>query len=154
MRKVRLDQLVADAPGQCVGKVLPRLEHRGLERNAEPVAKRLERRAQETGHPTGLGVLVGALAAALAAADRVGRCLLAFASDGARTAGAPLAYAIELLQRYAEEIAAVRRDGYTCMRNCSGYFLSSACMPGVSFAASPSILGGRRHTCDPCWSVK
>lgn len=37
------------------------------------------------------------------AADRVGRCLLAFASDGARTAGAPLAYAIELLQRYADE---------------------------------------------------
>ncbi len=46
------------------------------------------------------------------AADRVGRCLLAFASDGARTAGAPLAYAIELLQRYAEEAAESLRSAY------------------------------------------
>ena len=45
-------------------------------------------------------------------ADRVGRCLLAFASDGARTAGAPLAYAIELLQRYAEEAAEALRAAY------------------------------------------
>lgn len=49
---------------------------------------------------------------ALPAADRVGRCLLAFASDGARTAGSPLAYAIELLQRYADEAAQVLRDAY------------------------------------------
>ena len=46
------------------------------------------------------------------AADRVGRCLLAFASDGARTAGAPLAYAIELLQRYADEAAELLRSVY------------------------------------------
>ena len=45
-------------------------------------------------------------------ADRVGRCLLAFASDGARTAGAPLAYAIELLQRYADETAESLRATY------------------------------------------
>jgi len=31
--------------------------------------------------------------------------------------------------------AAVRRVAYTGMRNCWGYALSSACMPGVSFAA-------------------
>lgn len=48
----------------------------------------------------------------LSAADRAGRCLLAFASDGARTAGAPLAYAIELLERYAEEAAEVLRATY------------------------------------------
>lgn len=48
----------------------------------------------------------------LQAADRVGRCLLAFASDGARTAGAPLAYAIELLQRYADEAADLLRAAY------------------------------------------
>jgi hypothetical protein len=48
----------------------------------------------------------------LQAADRVGRCLLAFASDGARTAGAPLAYAIELLQRYADEAAESLRAAY------------------------------------------
>lgn len=46
------------------------------------------------------------------AADRVGRCLLAFASDGARTAGAPLAYAIELLQKYADEAAEQLRTAY------------------------------------------
>ncbi len=44
--------------------------------------------------------------------DRVGRCLLAFASDGARTAGAPLAYAIELLERYAEEATESLRAAY------------------------------------------
>lgn len=48
----------------------------------------------------------------LSAADRVGRCLLAFASDGARTAGAPLAYAIELLERYADEAAGALRAAY------------------------------------------
>lgn len=45
-------------------------------------------------------------------ADRMGRCLLAFASDGARTAGSPLAYAIELLERYGDEIAAALRATY------------------------------------------
>lgn len=45
-------------------------------------------------------------------ADRVGRCLLAFASDGARTAGAPLAYAIELLQRYADDASELLRGAY------------------------------------------
>jgi hypothetical protein len=48
----------------------------------------------------------------LPGADRVGRCLLAFASDGARTAGSPLPYAIELLQRYADEAAGLLRDAY------------------------------------------
>jgi hypothetical protein len=48
----------------------------------------------------------------ISAADALGRCLLAFASDGARTAGAPLAYAIELLERYAEEVAAALRTAY------------------------------------------
>ncbi|MEX2181817.1 MAG: hypothetical protein WD771_07225 [Gemmatimonadaceae bacterium] len=48
----------------------------------------------------------------VSAPDAVGRCLLAFASDGARTAGAPLAYAIELLERYADEAAAVLREAY------------------------------------------
>ncbi|MBX7119708.1 MAG: hypothetical protein K1X31_11960 [Gemmatimonadaceae bacterium] len=48
----------------------------------------------------------------LQAADRVGRCLLAFASDGARTAGAPLAYAIELLQRYTDEAADLLRAAF------------------------------------------
>ena len=46
------------------------------------------------------------------AADRIGRCLLAFASDGARTAGSPLAYAIELLERYSEEASEVLRSTY------------------------------------------
>lgn len=45
-------------------------------------------------------------------ADAAGRCLLAFASDGARTAGSPLAYAIELLTRYAEEAAELLRRTY------------------------------------------
>jgi len=48
----------------------------------------------------------------LQAADRVGRCLLAFASDGARTAGAPLAYAIEMLQKYADDAAELLRTTY------------------------------------------
>jgi hypothetical protein len=48
----------------------------------------------------------------LQSADRVGRCLLAFASDGARTAGAPLAYAIELLQRYADDAAELLRTTF------------------------------------------
>jgi hypothetical protein len=48
----------------------------------------------------------------LPAADRIGRCLLAFASDGARTAGSPLAYAIELLQKYADEAADSLREAY------------------------------------------
>jgi hypothetical protein len=46
------------------------------------------------------------------AADRVGRCLLAFASDGARTAGTPLAYAIELLERHAADVADLLRAVY------------------------------------------
>lgn len=48
----------------------------------------------------------------LQSADRVGRCLLAFASDGARTAGAPLAYSIELLQRYADEASELLRAAF------------------------------------------
>jgi hypothetical protein len=49
---------------------------------------------------------------ALSPRDRIGRCLLAFASDGARTAGSPLAYAIELLERYADAAAATLRVAY------------------------------------------
>jgi hypothetical protein len=45
-------------------------------------------------------------------ADAAGRCLLAFASDGARTAGAPLAYAIELLERFAAEAGDALRAAY------------------------------------------
>jgi YD repeat-containing protein len=45
-------------------------------------------------------------------ADAAGRCLLAFASDGARTAGAPLAYAIELLARFADEAGEALRTAY------------------------------------------
>jgi hypothetical protein len=48
----------------------------------------------------------------ITAQDAMGRCLLAFASDGARTAGAPLPYAIELLERYAEDAAALLRATY------------------------------------------
>lgn len=48
----------------------------------------------------------------LAPRDRLGRVLLAFASDGARTAGSPLAYAIELLERYADEAAEALRAAY------------------------------------------
>ncbi len=49
---------------------------------------------------------------ALPSSDRLGRCLLAFASDGARTAGTPLPYAIELLQRYAGDAADALRETY------------------------------------------
>lgn len=49
---------------------------------------------------------------AISAADALGRCLLAFASDGARTAGTPLAYAIEVLDRYAAEAAEALRAAY------------------------------------------
>jgi hypothetical protein len=48
----------------------------------------------------------------ISSGDALGRCLLAFASDGARTAGAPLAYAIELLERYADEAATALRAAY------------------------------------------
>ena len=48
----------------------------------------------------------------VSAQDALGRCLLAFASDGARTAGSPLAYAIELLERYAEDSSAALRAAY------------------------------------------
>lgn len=48
----------------------------------------------------------------ITSADAVGRCLLAFASDGARAAGAPLAYAIELLERYADDAAGMLRKTY------------------------------------------
>ena len=48
----------------------------------------------------------------ITSADAVGRCLLAFASDGARTAGAPLAYAIELLERYAADATALLTKAY------------------------------------------
>ncbi len=48
----------------------------------------------------------------ITSADALGRCLLAFASDGARTAGAPLAYAIELLEKYATEAAALLTRAY------------------------------------------
>lgn len=49
---------------------------------------------------------------AISAADGLGRCLLAFASDGARTSGTPLAYAIELLERYAGESSAALQAAY------------------------------------------
>lgn len=48
----------------------------------------------------------------ITAADATGRCLLAFASDSARTAGAPLAYAIELLEKYSTETADLLRQTY------------------------------------------
>lgn len=48
----------------------------------------------------------------ISAADAAGRCLLAFASDGARTAGPPLAYAIELLEHYADEAGSALRAAY------------------------------------------
>lgn len=48
----------------------------------------------------------------ITAADALGRCLLAFASDGARTAGAPLPYAIELLERYAGEARVLLATAY------------------------------------------
>lgn len=48
----------------------------------------------------------------ISSADATGRCLLAFASDGARTAGAPLAYAIELLEKYSAETSELLRQTY------------------------------------------
>lgn len=50
--------------------------------------------------------------APVSSAGALGRCLLAFASDGARTAGAPLNYAIELIDRYAEEASEALRAAY------------------------------------------
>ena len=52
----------------------------------------------------------------ITAADALGRCLLAFASDGARTAGSPLAYAIELLEKYAAEAGALLTTAYGAVR--------------------------------------
>lgn len=49
---------------------------------------------------------------AISASDALGRCLLAFASDGARTAGTPLAYAIEIVERYADAAAEALRSVY------------------------------------------
>jgi len=49
-------------------------------------------------------------------ADAAGRCLLAFASDGVRTAGPPLAYAIELLERFADEAGESLRAAYGAAR--------------------------------------
>ena len=45
-------------------------------------------------------------------ADKLGRMLLAFASDAARTAGAPLPRAIELMGSYLDEASAALRDAY------------------------------------------
>lgn len=66
---------------------------------------------------------------AVPAADRLGRCLLAFASDGTRTGGTPLPYAIELLERYAEAAAAALRAAY-----------GEAWLPED---VRPSVLGGQ-----------
>jgi hypothetical protein len=44
--------------------------------------------------------------------DKLGRILLAFASDSARTAGAPLARAIELMAAYLAEAGAALRETY------------------------------------------
>lgn len=44
--------------------------------------------------------------------EKLGRVLLAFASDGARSAGTPLARATELLQAYVVEANAALRDAY------------------------------------------
>lgn len=49
---------------------------------------------------------------AAGASDRLGRVLLAFASDGARSAGTPLARATELLAGYGLECNAALRDAY------------------------------------------
>ena len=45
-------------------------------------------------------------------ADKLGRMLLAFSSDSARTAGAPLARAVELMASYLDEASAALRDAY------------------------------------------
>ncbi len=44
--------------------------------------------------------------------ERLGRVLLAFASDGARSAGAPLAHAVEVTGRYLAEANAALRTVY------------------------------------------
>ena len=44
--------------------------------------------------------------------ERLGRVLLAFASDGARSAGAPLARAVELLSGYIAEASEALRSAY------------------------------------------
>ncbi len=44
--------------------------------------------------------------------DKLGRMLLAFASDSARTAGTPLARAIALMAAYLAEASAALRDAY------------------------------------------
>ena len=44
--------------------------------------------------------------------ERLGRVLLAFASDGARSAGAPLPRAVELLATYASEANDALRQAY------------------------------------------
>ncbi len=46
------------------------------------------------------------------AGERLGRVLLAFASDGARSAGAPLARSVELLSSYAADANLALRDVY------------------------------------------
>jgi hypothetical protein len=45
-------------------------------------------------------------------ADKLGRMLLAFASDAARTAGSPLPRAIELMGNYLDEASAALREAY------------------------------------------
>ncbi len=45
-------------------------------------------------------------------ADKLGRMLLAFASDAARTAGSPLPRAIALMERYLVEASGALRDAY------------------------------------------
>ena len=45
-------------------------------------------------------------------ADKLGRMLLAFASDSARTAGAPLPRAISLMHAYLAEVGEALRDAY------------------------------------------
>lgn len=49
---------------------------------------------------------------AVGSGEKLGRVLLAFASDGARSAGAPLPHAVELLARYADEANAALRGTY------------------------------------------
>ena len=45
-------------------------------------------------------------------ADKLGRMLLAFASDASRTAGAPLPRAVELMGTYLEQAGAALREAY------------------------------------------
>ncbi|MEK7240118.1 MAG: hypothetical protein AAB224_05990 [Gemmatimonadota bacterium] len=49
---------------------------------------------------------------AIGPADKLGRMLLAFASDAARTAGSPLPRAIALMERYLAEASEALRDAY------------------------------------------